>query len=129
MLRHRFSAHFANDSTVIHHQCAVADADNFLRFGGKHDYRDSLLRQLENDVVDFFLCAYVNALRRVIQNEYLRLTAQPLCQHDLLLVAAGQAGDRVALFAHLDMQRGFFLFKLSPLPHMIEQTMAHQLAP
>ena len=69
MLRHRFSAHFADDCAVIHHQRAVADADHFLRFGGKHDHRDPLLRQLENDVVDFFLRAYVNALNKIVYEE------------------------------------------------------------
>ena len=78
-----------------HDQRAVAQADDFLRFAGQDADGHAVFRQTQDDVVNLFLRAHVYALRGVIKDQYARPGAEPLGEHDLLLVAAGEAGDQV----------------------------------
>ena len=52
--------------------------------------------QLGEQVVHLGLGADVDAAGRLVDQQHPRAGGEPLGQHDLLLVAAGQGGDRVA---------------------------------
>ena len=51
------------------------------------------LGQVAHQGVDFSLGAHVDAAGRLIHDQQLRLSAQPLGEHDLLLVATAQVAD------------------------------------
>ena len=51
--------------------------------------------EIGDDRVDLGLGLHVDALGRLVQDQHARLGRQPLRQHDLLLVAAGQGLDRL----------------------------------
>ena len=53
-----------------------------------------LLQQRAEQTIDFRLGADVDADRRLVEDEQLGAVIEPLADHDLLLVAARQAGDR-----------------------------------
>ena len=53
-------------------------------------------RELAHQAMDLGLGADVDAARRLVEDEQLRIVGEPLAEHDLLLVAAGEAaGDLV----------------------------------
>ena len=54
--------------------------------------RAAARRQLVDERVDLRLGADVDAARRLVEDQDPALRRQPLGQHDLLLVAAGQPG-------------------------------------
>ena len=52
--------------------------------------------ELRDDAMDLDLGADVDAARRLVEDQHPRLRGQPLAEHDLLLVPAGQrAGELV----------------------------------
>src|SRR5471032_3369634 len=73
---------------------AVGNAQHLGQLGRHHDDGHALPRQFEHQLVDLELGTDVDAARRFIEYQYLRLGHQHLGQHRLLLVAAGQRGDR-----------------------------------
>ena len=114
---------------MIHHQRAVAHADNLLRLIGQHSHRHARVRQPQDDVVYLFLRAHVHALGGIIQNQQFGMGAEPFCQHHLLLVAARQAADGVVRVLHLDFQALPLLIKRGQLGPAVDQPAARQLPP
>src|SRR6185312_16303168 len=82
--------HLADHSAFVHHVDAVADAEQLRHLGGDDDDALPLLRQPRDDGVDLELGADVDAARRLVKDQDFRPGEQPLRQHHLLLVAAGQ---------------------------------------
>ena len=101
LLVHVRPGDLALEGAVVQNQGAVAHADDLLGLAGQHHHGHALPGQPQDDVVDLLLGAHVHALGGVVQNQHLGVGGQPFGQHHLLLVAAGQAGDEVGLFAHL----------------------------
>ena len=87
-----------------HYPGTIADPDNFLSFGRKDDDRNTRIRETVNDLIDFLFGADIHTLCRVVEDQHLRVGHQPFCQHDLLLIPAGKAGDEVEFIAHFDPQ-------------------------
>ena len=73
---------------------AVADAEQLGQLGGDDQHRLPLVGEPVDDRVDLVLGADVDAAGRLVEDQHVRVGEDPLRQHDLLLVAAGElAGD------------------------------------
>ena len=79
--------------TLAHHEHAVAHREHLREVGGDEDDRHAGGGELVDDVVDLGLRGDVDAAGRLVEDEDLRLRVEPLREHRLLLVAAGQALD------------------------------------
>jgi hypothetical protein len=66
----------------------MAHAQNFRQFRRDHDDGFALLRQFIEQPVNLALCAYVDAARRLVKDQDVRVGGQPLADDDLLLIAA-----------------------------------------
>ena len=84
-----------DDPSLVHDIDAVADAKQFRHFRGDHQDGLALVGQPVDDRVDFIFGADVDAARRFVEDQHLRIGEQPLRQHDLLLVAAGQVAGHL----------------------------------
>ena len=60
------------------------------QFGRDHHDRQTALRQIAHDAVAFRLRAHIDTLRRLIEDQHLRLRRDPAGDRDLLLIAAGK---------------------------------------
>jgi hypothetical protein len=87
-----------------HDDHAVAQALELLGVGRGDDHRDAAGRDLAEDAVDLRPGPHVDALRRLVREEDRRLGQQRPRHDDLLLVAAGQRGDRRLHRPGLDVQ-------------------------
>ena len=94
---------------VRHNANAVCNSQNLRHFRGNHDDGLSLLCHADNQLVDLILRTYVDTARRLVHHEYLRAALQPLSENDLLLVAAGKAGNHVIRTHTLGMHDFYFL--------------------
>ena len=74
----------------MHHQGAVGQADDFFHLAGREQDGNALAGQLIHQFIDFFLRADIDAAGRLIEQQQLRLEAEPFAEHDLLLIAAGK---------------------------------------
>src|ERR1700733_7818783 len=62
---------------------------------GRYDeHRLAFFGERENETVDLALRANVDAARRLVEDDDIAASEEPFGQHDLLLVAAREAGDR-----------------------------------
>ena len=69
--------------------------------------REPLARKVRDRPVDVGLRPDVDAVRRLVEDEDARLGGEPLGEHDLLLVAAGQAAHRLRRRRGLDPQLSY----------------------
>ena len=83
------------DPALAQHHDPVAHAQQLGQLRGDQDDGEALAREVGDDRVDLGLGLHVDALGRLVQDQHARLGRQPLGQHDLLLVAAGQRLDRL----------------------------------
>ena len=93
-----------DEPALAHDQHAVGHAEHLGQLGGDHQHRDALGGQLGQQPVHLGLGADVDAAGRLVDDQHPRAGGQPLGEHDLLLVAAGQRADRVGEPAVLDLQ-------------------------
>ena len=89
-LRPGLASKRCGDHAVAHHQDGVAEADRLLERVGGQDHADALVGQRADQLVDLLLGADVEAARRVVEDDDARPRVQPLGEHHLLLVAAGE---------------------------------------
>ena len=92
----------AGDAAFVHHERAVGQADDFFHLAGREQDGDALAGQLVHEFIDFFLRADIDAARRLVEQQQLRREAEPLAEHDLLLVAAGKIAHGHAIAGRLD---------------------------
>ena len=95
----------ADLAPVAQHRDPVADRDQFVELGRRHQQRQALLAQLADQRHDLRVRADVDAARRLVENEDARVGDQRARQHDLLLVAARQLADRLVGVGRGDRQR------------------------
>ena len=81
---------FPGDFFVVEHQHPIGESEQFRQIGRDHDDRQTLARQLVDDVVEFAFGADVDALGGLVEHDDLGLGEQPAGQQHLLLVATGQ---------------------------------------
>jgi hypothetical protein len=98
LLRSLLAGEEAHWPALAHHEDAVAHRYNLRQVGRNQDNPQALRRQVVDHVVHFGFRAHVNASRGFVQNKQMRAGVEPLAQHHLLLIAAGEPG-------HLDTHR------------------------
>ena len=74
--------------SLVHHHDAVAHVDDLFDLGADEDDRKSVFRQSAQLALNFKLGVHVDAARRLVHDENLRIPHQPATDDDLLLVAA-----------------------------------------
>ncbi len=75
---------------TMHHQHAVAHAEDFGQLARDHQDGHAFAGEPGHQCVDLGLGANIDAARRLVHDEDARRGFEPLTQHDLLLVAAGE---------------------------------------
>ena len=74
----------------VHNDDAVGKAGEFGQFGGDEQNGGAFGSELADDAVDFVFRADVHAARRFVEDEDVRIGAEPFSEDDFLLVAAGE---------------------------------------
>src|SRR5262245_55010177 len=82
------------EAAARHHRQAVADAQQLRQVAADEQHRPAARRQLADQAVDLRLAAHVDAARRLVQQQHVRLLVQQPPQCHLLLIAARQLADR-----------------------------------
>ena len=78
---------------VAQHEHAVRALDDFLELGGDHQDAEALVGELADQRLDLGLGADVDAARRLVEDQELRIGAEPAREQHLLLVAAGELAN------------------------------------
>ncbi len=104
LLRRRASFHFSGDPALAQDEDAVTHADQLGQLGGDENDREALAREIGDQRVDLGLGLHVDALRRLVQDQHPGRCRQPLRQHDLLLIAAGEGPDGLVVAAEAQPQ-------------------------
>ena len=99
MPKQRRRATFAQD------QDAVAEREQFRHLRAGDQDGDPLRRQLADEAIDLRLGAHVDAAGRLVEQQHARRRRQPLADHNLLLVAAGQSPGGLLRTRGADRQR------------------------
>ena len=79
---------------VAQHGHPLADAHHFLHVRGNEQHRHALRAQVWTSFSISAFRAHIDAARRLIQDDQLRLHREPAGEQHFLLVAAGQILDR-----------------------------------
>ena len=86
-------------------------------------------RQLAHQVIDLLFGAHIDAARRLVEDQHLRLCGQRLCQHHLLLVAAAEILDLLVETRRLDLEQVTVLRRdrrfLARIHHGVAGQLAH----
>ena len=77
------------------HEDPIRAFEHFLEFGGNHQHAEPVLGELLDDALDLRLGADVDAARRLVEDQQLRVHREPAREQHLLLVAAGELADRL----------------------------------
>src|SRR5436190_16946649 len=83
---------------------AIAHAENLRHLRRDHHDGDPLAGELAYEAMDLRLGADVDAARRLVEDEDLRLSEQPAGDQHLLLIAAGEVQDRLLHCRRLDAE-------------------------
>jgi hypothetical protein len=95
---------FGGQPAFAHDQDPVADVEHLGQLRGDHQDGHPVPGQPGQQPVNFGLGGDVDAAGGLVHDEQRRAAAQPLGQHHLLLVAAGQPGHRVDQAAVLQVE-------------------------
>ena len=109
------------DAAVVEHDTAIC---HLLQLGNLQridQYGLALSGQLENQLIDLGLRAYVDALGGVVHQQDVCIGIQPAGKYHLLLVAAGKGRDQVALAVAADVQHAPHPVKSLHLPALVDQ--------
>src|SRR3990167_6831364 len=79
-----------DQSPFVEHRHAVGHAHDFGQLRTDHHHADTLAGELVQQLVDGVLGAHVDAARGFVEEQHTRLAEQPLADHQLLLIAAGE---------------------------------------
>src|SRR5262249_54994706 len=90
VLAHRLLVELRDNAAGSHDEYAVRQAEELLVLGGDHEDADPFGSQGVDELVDRSLRADVDAPGRLVGDEDLRTAEQPLGEHHLLLIAAGE---------------------------------------
>src|SRR6185295_17925396 len=88
-LRRLARGDLSRQTTLAHHQDAMAHAQDLGQLAGDHDDRLARRRERMQQLVDFTLCTDVDAPRGLVEEQDIAVAQQPFGNHELLLVAAG----------------------------------------
>src|SRR4051794_10073765 len=104
LLRRVGPRELARQPALVHDEHAIGHPEDLGQLARDHQHRDPAPGELGEQPVDLGLRADVDAARRLVDDEDLRLGREPLRQHDLLLVAAREEPDRVVELVELQLQ-------------------------
>ena len=82
---------FAGDTPAAHHIGAVADMDDLDLLGADHENGGAVVHQAVEQPEYLGLGADIDAARRLVENEELRIGIEPFADDDFLLIAARQS--------------------------------------
>ena len=94
-----------DDAALPAHQDAVGELQDLRQVGRDHHHREAVVGEPVDELVDLGDGADVDAARRLVEDDELRLLDQRLGDDDLLLVAAGELDDARIGVDRLDVQR------------------------
>ena len=92
----------AGELAFAEHEHAVGEAHDLGQIRGREHDGVAARRQLLDQRVDLGLRADIDAAGRLVEQEHARRELEPLADHDLLLIAAGEGRDLGAETRHLD---------------------------
>src|SRR5437763_11452117 len=104
LLRNLGAAQFRHRAPVAHDDDARASLDQLLQLRRDHQHAQALGGQLVDERLDFALRAHVNAARRLVEDEELRVLAEPAREQNLLLVAARKLTNLLLRARSLDAE-------------------------
>ena len=81
-----------------------APFDDFLELGGDHQYAEALIGKLADERLNLGLGADVDAARGLVEDQELRIGAEPSRQQHLLLIAAGELANLLLGARRLDRE-------------------------
>src|SRR2546426_11257044 len=90
---------------LVHHHDAVAHAEDLGQLGRDHDDGLAAPRQVDHQPVDLGFRAHVDAARRLVEDQDLRLGQQPAGEQDLLLVPTREVPHLLLEAGGLDAER------------------------
>ena len=93
-----------DEPALAHDEDPVGDAQHLGQLGRDHQDRDPLAGQLVEQPVHLRLRADVDAARGLVDEQQRRTAAEPLGEHDLLLVPARERGRRVRELPVLELK-------------------------
>src|SRR5215208_7588827 len=97
-----FAGEHPDHSTIPQGNHAVATLRNLLQLRRDQDDTKTLHCEVIHELLDLRFGAHIDAAGGLIENEHLRVHAQPAGQKNLLLVAAGKFPDRLIRARSLD---------------------------
>ena len=106
------------------HEHPVAHPEQLRQVRGDEHDPEALLREGRDELVDLGLRAHVDPARRLVEEQHPRVRHQPLPQHHLLLVAAGELVHDGEHSRRLDAQRVELRLHLRLAGRVIEQAAA-----
>ena len=89
----------------MHHQHAVAHAEDFFHFAGGEQDRNALGGEFFHQAVDFLLGPDIDASGGLVEEQHLGFEGEPFSDDHLLLVATREKLDHLAIAGGLDAQR------------------------
>ncbi len=84
------SGHDCHQLPGTHHPDAIAESKQLRQITGNKQHRKAAGGQTVDELVNFFLGSDIDPLRRLVEDQDLRLSCQPASERDFLLVAARQ---------------------------------------
>jgi hypothetical protein len=93
-----------DEASFAHDEHPVAHPQDLQQLRGDEQDRETLRRELRDRPVHVRLRSDVDPVRRLVEDQDLRLGGEPLREDDLLLVAAGEAADDLRRRRRLDPQ-------------------------
>src|SRR3954467_9459830 len=97
---------FSDRLAVAQYEDAVRSLDDLLQLGGDHEDAKTLIRKLLDEALDLGFRADVDATRRLVEDQELRIHAEPAGKQHLLLVAARKLTDFLVRASSLDAEPG-----------------------
>ena len=89
---------------VAQHEYAVRALDDLLQFRGDHQHAEPEIGEFADEFLDLRLGADIDAARRLVEDEQLRVGAEPAREQNLLLIAAAQLADLLLRPRRLDRE-------------------------
>src|ERR1700733_3156626 len=94
MLVRRFRPNLTGDAALAHDEDLIGSGEDLTQVRRKEeDTKPLLARLVADEIVDVFAGAYVDAARRLVEDQKLRLGSKPFADDNLLLIAAAEESN------------------------------------
>ena len=94
-----------DDKTAIHHEDAVREREDLIKIRGNNEDTPPAISHLDENSMDGFDCAYVDAARWLFRDDQPRPARQLARKLKLLLIAAGERSGQchVGCATHVEL--------------------------